>query len=163
MTRPAALNLFEPPVGETAPRLTVRRVASGVLIGTLLGAGLAAHIFAFGWWQRRDVWLGSPFAGTVVIATAAGLVAYFAFFAALKRLKLSATPWLAAAVSLWLVEERLVHFGPFPVDFSFIDPRPTIAVMALVACAGLCVVAIIAFMDWRIRQSERASPERSQP
>lgn len=153
------VNVFEPPVEAPPPSVSMRRILLGAAVGVLLGAGLAAHIFSLGWLQERDGWSATTpeFMPVVLGAAVIGFVAYYATFVVVRREKARVTPWVTAAVTLWFASGRLVQLGPHPNAIEYVDPRSMMAMYTLVAAGALIFVAILAFMDWRIRESERTN------
>lgn len=164
----ATPNLFEQPSSESgtiAPSNPVLRLVFDVGLGALIGAGLAAHIFTASWglnvgeqnWSSLDQRFGA-------IVVGAGVFGFLAYYIALPRFlreaRMRITPWVAMGVSLWLAADWSVRLYPSVTPDYFVDPRFSIAPFTVFAEIALIVVAVLAFIDWRINHEEKLELEK---
>ncbi|WP_395647313.1 hypothetical protein [Terricaulis sp.] len=158
----------QPPEVALHEPITLKRVAIGAGAGALLGAGLAAHFFAFEWLYQRDAWASDGRFGQIVGMTAViGAVAYYCVRRILQRVDIRVTPWLAAPLAMWLTAEQLVRITPHSSDplFGEMNTHTSqigIASFVVFVAIAMLGVAIVRFFDWHIGDRERREIAREQ-
>jgi hypothetical protein len=156
-------------------------VLYAILIGdALIGIGLSAIAkrwlrvavlsIAYGWlriaaftlfllWlafainERLSQVAGKDFLTLVILAAVLGVAWFVGLVFAWQEARSRVTPWIVAAVSLYVAADWSVKLGPATNEFN--DPRVTIAYMTLIGCGVYLVCAILAFMDWLIAWRNR--------
>lgn len=108
---------------------------------------------AFALNERLSQVVDKDFQTLVVLAAVLGVTCFVGLALAWREARSRATPWIVAAVSLYLAADWSVKLGPATDAFN--DPRVNIAFMTLIACGVYVVCAVLAVMDWLIAWRNR--------
>jgi hypothetical protein len=127
--------------------LTVHSALRSVAFALLVG--WAALILG----RRLSQAVDRDFATLVGLSVVLGVTWLVSLRAAWREARARATPWIVAAVSLYLAADWSVKLGP-SVD-RFDDPRVNIAYFAIIGCGAYAVCAVLAVMDWMISWRNR--------
>jgi hypothetical protein len=123
-----------------------------IRVGTYVVVLGAAALFVG---QRLARVVDPDFLTLVAIAVVLGVVWLFALRAAWREARPRVTPWVVAAVSLYLAADWAVKLGPAVGDY--LDPRLNIAFYTLIGCGVYGACAVLALMDHVIRARDRAA------
>jgi hypothetical protein len=125
-----------------------RWIRAGTYVVVLGGAALLVG-------QRLARAVDRDFLTLVAIAVVLGAVWLLALRAAWREARPRVTPWVVAAVSLYLGADWAVKLGPAVGDYM--DPRLNIAFYTLIGCGVYGACAVLALMDHMIRARDRAA------
>jgi hypothetical protein len=91
----------------------------------------------------------------IVLSAVLGVAWFVGLPSAWQEARSRVTPWIVAAVSLYLAADWAVKLGPIADAFN--DPRVNMAYMTLIGCGVYVMCAVLAVMDWVIAWRNRAS------
>ena len=144
---------------ELGLRAIIRRWPSAAILLTTFGWLRIAAFTLFLLWlafainERLSQVAGKDFLTLVILAAVLGVAWFVGLVFAWQEARSRVTPWIVAAVSLYVAADWSVKLGPATNEFN--DPRVTIAYMTLIGCGVYLVCAILAFMDWLIAWRNR--------